>query len=86
MLPSQIPAAAPEVVGLGSALAAVITSVKSGGTIVQDISVAVEGLSAAAAGFSAIGDDVKKPENQAYLAWAIAQALEPQPVAPAAVK
>lgn len=78
MLPAQIPAAAPEVVALGSAIADVIASAKGGGSALADAEAALPDLMAAIGGAASFGVDLKKPENQAYLGWAVAQALEPK--------
>lgn len=76
MLPAQIPAANDEVVALGSALSDVIKSVKAKGSVLADAQAALPGLMAAVGGIGNLGADLKKPENQAYLAWAIASSLE----------
>lgn len=78
MLPNQIPAAAPEIVAVGSAIADVITALKSGKNGLQAGEAALPDLLAASSGLQNAGVDIKKPENQAYLAWAVAQALEPK--------
>lgn len=79
MLPSQIPVADPEVVALASGLADILVSVKAKGTVLQDVEAALPDLLAAGQGVQNIGVDIKKPANQAYIVWAIAQALEPSP-------
>lgn len=78
MLPNQIPAAAPEVVALGSAVSDIVAAAKSGGSVLADVEAALPDLIAAAGSISNLGVDMKKPENQAYMGWAIAQALEPK--------
>ena len=78
MLPNQIPAAAPEIVALASAIADVIVAAKKpGSTALGDASAALPDLIASAAAIANIGVDIKKPENQAFVIYAIAQALEP---------
>ena len=78
MLPSQPPAAAPEIVALTSAIVDVITAAKqTGSTALGDAQAALPDLIAAANGIANVGVDIKKPENQAFIIWGIAQALEP---------
>lgn len=86
MLPNQIPAADPEIVGLGSALSDLIVSIKAKGTVLADLSAMLPDLLAAGAAVSNIGADILKPANQVYLLWSLAQALEPAPVVAAAAK
>ena len=78
MLPSQIPAADPEIVALASGLADVITSVMAKGTLIQDLESGLTDFLAAGQAVANVGVDIKKPANQAYIAWALAQALEPK--------
>lgn len=78
MLPAQIPAAASEVVALGSAIGDVIASVKAGGSLLQDAQAALADLIAAGTGIGSIGADIKKPENQVFFLYALLLALEPQ--------
>lgn len=78
MLPSQIPAADPEIVAAGSALADIVAGIKAGQTPVQIGTAALSDLSTAFANIQNAGVDIKKPQNQAFLGWAIAQALEPK--------
>jgi hypothetical protein len=77
MLNAQIPAAAPEVVALASAIADVIVSVKAKGAVLADLEAALPDLLLAGAAISNIGADVKLAHNQAFVAFAIGQALEP---------
>lgn len=77
MLPNQIPAAAPEVVALASAIVDVVKAAKTpGSTALGDASAALPDLIAAAGSIQNIGADLKKPENQAFVAYAIATAFE----------
>lgn len=77
MLPAQIPTAAPEIIAIGSALSDVIGAIKAKKSALEDAQAALPGLISAMAGISNVGADLKKPENQVYLLWAIVQALEP---------
>lgn len=77
MLPAQIPAADPEIVAVSSALADVISGVKNKQNGIQVAETALADLSTAFTNIQNAGVDIKKPANQAHLAWAIAQALEP---------
>jgi hypothetical protein len=79
MLPNQIPAADPEIVAVGSAISDVITALKSHQNALQAGEAALPDLLAASTSLQNAAVDIKKPANQAYLAWAIAQALEPKP-------
>lgn len=73
MLPAAIPAPAPEVQDLASALADVLAALKAGSGALAAAESALPDLLAASQSISNIGADIKKPENQAYLAWAILQ-------------
>lgn len=78
MLPAQMPTAAPEVVALASALADVLIASKTtGSSALGDAEAALPDLLAAAGSLVNIGADIKLAHNQAYIIWAIAQALEP---------
>lgn len=87
MLPAQIPAAAPEVVALGSALNDFLKAIKSGGNVLAAAQAAEGDLLAAIASIGNIGSDIKHIHNQVYLGWAVGQVYEPDqspaPVAPA---
>jgi hypothetical protein len=78
---------ADECKNLGDAIAAVIKQAKvPGSTLIQDAEAALPPLLAAAASIANIGADIKLPENQAYIIYAVLGALEPQaspPVPPA---
>lgn len=77
MLPNQIPAAAPEVVALGSALNDVLTAVKGGKTWIEAIQSAEgDALAAATSGISNLGTDIKQAHNQVYLGWSVASVYE----------
>lgn len=81
MLANQIPAAATEVVAFGSAIADLIADIKAGKTAMQDVEDTLADLVAGASGLQNVGADIVKPENQVFLVYAIAQALEPKPAA-----
>lgn len=77
MLPSQIPAAAPEVVALGSAINDFLAAVKSGKSVIEAAQAAEgDALAAATSGIANIPADIKQAHNQAYLGWAVASAYE----------
>lgn len=83
MLPNQIPAASPEVVALTSAIVDVLTAIKAGQGGLAAAEAALPDLLAAAQTVSSIGVDIKLPQNQAFIAYGIAQVYEPAVVAPA---
>lgn len=71
---------------LGDALAVLISDIKAGKTVVQDLSDAVSGLIPVIGALSAMPADIKLVDNQVYLIKALATALEPvaAPAAPVA--
>lgn len=78
MLPGQIPAAAPEVAALGSALNDFLSAMNKGQSAIAAAETAGVELLAASNGIQRIGADIKLPHNQVYLAWAIIQVYEPE--------
>lgn len=77
MLAAQIPAAAPEVVALASAIADIITSAVAKGSVLADLEAALPDLLAAGQSYANIGADAKLAHNQVFALYAIAQAFEP---------
>lgn len=67
----------PEFVALGSAISGLVSDIKAGKTIAQDVEDAVTQLIGAVGSVSAIANDLKAPENQAYLSYCLLKALEP---------
>ena len=67
----------PEFVALGTAITGVISDIKAGKTVAQDIEDAVTALIGAVGSVAAVGNDIKAPENQAYLAYCFLKAFEP---------
>lgn len=76
MLKSQIPAAAPEVVALGSAIADVLGALHEGKGSLDAAKSALPDLLAASETAKNIGADIKLAHNQVYLGWAILQVYE----------
>lgn len=84
MLPNQIPAAAPEVQALGSALYDFLSAIKSGKTALEAAQAAEADLLAAIGSVANIRSDIKLAHNQAFLAYSIASVYEADQVAPKA--
>lgn len=78
MLPNQIPAADPEIVAVASAISDVIVALKAGQNALQAGEAALPDLLAASTALANAAVDIKKPANQAFLAYSVAAALEPK--------
>lgn len=65
-----------EVKALGDSLKVLVSDIKAKKSIAVIAADALPGLFAAVGGFQAMGADVKKVDNQVYLAKCIAEALE----------
>lgn len=76
MLPAQIPAAAPEVQALGSALNDFLSAIKSGKSVLESAAAAEADLLAGIGSAGNIGTDIKLAHNQAFLAYSIAKVYE----------
>ncbi len=70
-----------EVKALGDALKVLVSDIKDKKSIAQIAADALPGLLAGVAGFAALGGDLKKVDNQAYLLKCLGDALEAAPVA-----
>lgn len=66
-----------EVKAAGDALKVLIIDIKAKKPIAQIAADALPGLLAAAGGFQNLGADIKKPDNEAYLAKCLSEALQP---------
>lgn len=66
-----------EVKALGDSLQALIVDIKAKKATAAIVSDVLPGVIAAVGGFQALGADLKKVDNQVYLARSIALALEP---------
>lgn len=62
---------------MGDALAGLIADIKGGKTVIQDLTDAVQSLIPAVSAIGSMSVDVKKPDNQAYIAYALMKVLEP---------
>jgi hypothetical protein len=72
---------ADEIKALGDALALLIGDIKAGKPAAGIAADVLPALLPAISGLQAIGLDIKLPENQVYIIYALAKALEPAPVA-----
>lgn len=65
-----------EVKAVGDAIAGLVADIKAGKSVIVDAEDAFNALVGAVAGLKNIVVDIKKVDNQAYLAYALAKALE----------
>lgn len=66
-----------EIKAIGDAIGGLITDIKAGKGVLQDAEDAFNALVGAVASLKNIAVDIKKVDNQAYLVYALAKALEP---------
>ncbi len=69
-----------EIKSVGDAIKVLIMDIVAKKSIAVITADALPGLLSAISGFQVIGADIKKVDNQVYLAKCLAEALEPAPV------
>lgn len=68
-----------EIKALGDAFKGLIMDIKAGKSVISDLSDAILVVVPAVQSVVNAPVDLKKVDNQAYLLWCLANALEPQP-------